>query len=136
MDSQEPTRPEYKEIQEQIMTVLQSDLGNAGGKTEYTSAVTSFTEMIEFLEMMYISTILSMVGSFITTMAESDDKVYIEHLREVIKAVVEAAGISPQATLDEHYPQMIDMLGVPDPLAEKTHNQKVADDIMREMENG
>jgi hypothetical protein len=133
MDSQEPTRPEYAEIQEMVMNVLQKDIGTPGEKALYENATRSFIDMIAFLETMYVSTILSMVGSFIKTMDESDDKAFVEHLRHVIKKTVDAVSVSPQATLEIHYADMIEMIGLPDPLAEKTHNQKVAEDIMREM---
>jgi transcription initiation factor TFIIIB Brf1 subunit/transcription initiation factor TFIIB len=92
--------------------------------------------MIGFLEMLYISTVLSMVGSFIKTMDDSNDKAFVEHLRVVIREVVEAVGISPQVTLKAHYKEMIEMIGLPDPLAEKTHNQLVAEEILRELGEG
>jgi hypothetical protein len=132
----ETTRPEYQEIQEQVMSVLQKDIGTPGEKALYENATRSFIEMIEFLEMLYISTVLSMVGSFIKTMDDSNDKAFVEHLRVVIREVVEAVGVSPQATLESHYKEMIEMIGLPDPLAEKTHNQLVTEEILRELGEG
>ena len=126
------TDDQYQKIQTLIMDTLQGSI-SPGEKTEFNDAAEKFVGMIEFLEAMYISTILSMVGSFVATLQDTDDEDFKAHLMTIIRETMKKAGGQVQKTLDKKYEIMIADFGFADPLAEKSHNENVADAIRREL---
>jgi hypothetical protein len=92
----------------------------------------NFAELIDFLETMYISSILSLVGAMLAV--AKDDEEYRTKLLSSAKELLVQPGNQIQQKLEEKYIDMIAHLDLPDCLQVKSHNEKLVEELITECE--
>ncbi len=120
---------DYDHLHNQIM-----DAVHLVGKAEGQQLSDQFGELIDFLETMYVNSVLSLVGALLAVAKHCNDpEVASEGLRAA-RELLNAPQEHVQMKLNERYRKMLSKLNLPDALQEKTHNEKVTEEILNDIE--
>ena len=119
---------DYDHLHNQIM-----DAVHLVGPSEGQQLSDEFGELIDFLETMYVNSVLSLVGALLAVAKHVDDPaVSVEGLKAA-RELLDAPRTQVQAKLTERYKAMLAQLNLPDAYQEKTHNEQVSAAIKEEL---
>ncbi len=115
---------DYDHLHNQIM-----DAVHLVGKTQPEDMSDQFGELIDFLETMYVNSVLALVGALLAIAKHSSDPVVMTAGMEAARELLEAPKINVQKKLDERYKTMLTQLNLPDAFQAKTNNEILSDAI-------
>jgi len=129
---------DYTHLQNLIMAGVQN-ISDAAieerGLKGHDEAVAKYGELIDFLETMYVNTILAMVGATLAQIKHSTDidQEVVEEQLSAVKGIMEAAPQAVASKLNHRYQTMVKQLNLPDAYQQKSFNETVADAIRAEI---
>jgi hypothetical protein len=104
----------------------------ASGKDEEVSE--RYGELIDFLETMYVNSVLSLAGALLTMAKHSSEREVSEASLTAARELLDAPKTHVHAKLMDRYRDMILMGNLPDAYQVKTHNEQVSEEIKEELE--
>ena len=123
-------KPDYIYMQNIIVRAIESIITDGGGNDTIAE---SYSEMINFLETMYVNSVISLCGSMLTVSERLDDEgkkaVHIE-----VRKLLEAPKVEVEKKVRERYQLLVDELGLVDVFKEQSHNEKLAEAIKEEID--
>lgn len=91
-----------------------------------------FGDLIDFLETMYVNSILSLVGSLLAVSKHETDPEVAEEGLKAARELLEAPKANMPLKLQECYEDLITRLNLPDAYQLKTHNEEVVEQVLKE----
>lgn len=122
---------DYVHLQNLIMGGVQKITDKAAQRGE-DETIESYSELIQFLEHQYVSTVLALVGAILVTAKMSSDPEQVRVALMAAREILDTPAKAVEVSLKESYEQMIKDMNLPDAYEQKTHNEKVADEILTE----
>jgi hypothetical protein len=121
-------KPDYVHMRNLIMNAVEK-ITTESSMEEISD---NYGELIDFLESMYVASILSLTGSLLAVAKRTPDE-SAEYLRAV-RVLMEQPQMLMQTKLMKLYHEMITAMDLPDAFQVKTHNEEVAEEIINECE--
>lgn len=121
-------RVDYDHLTNQLLGAIHTiSTGDQGEMAE------DLGEFIDFIEGVYIKSVLAMVGSVLMVSKHSADEEAVRVGLEAARELLESSPEHVKDRLDYAYNRMITELNMPDAFQQKTHNEQVSEEIKAEM---
>lgn len=120
---------DYDHLHNEIMGAIKVVSEDTDGKL-----ADRFGTMIDFLETMYVNSVLSLTGALLATAKHSTNEEVSNEGLIAARDLLQAPPVLVQRKLESGYKELIEQLNLPDVFQVKTHNEKVAEEILDDIE--
>lgn len=118
---------DYDHLHNEIMSAVTLV---ASGKDDEVSE--QYGELIDFLETMYVNSVLSLAGALLTMAKHSSDAEVGAASLTAARELLDAPKNHVQSKLMDRYKDMITHGNLPDAYQKKTHNEEVVEQVLKE----
>ena len=123
-------QPDYIHMRNLIMRAVTS-IAEAPGDS-HDEKTDNYSELISFLEEMYVNAVLSLAGTLLAMAKFSTDPEEVDKILRAAREIVEFPQESVPEIMNAKYQMLIEGMNLPDAYQVKTHNEQVAEEILNE----